>query len=127
MPGEGRSPNGPAEKEGARLRWAVRADDEPTASEGGDPSGTYKRWFGRASGRAGWWRGSRLVSTSYRPRYKRGMRAGLLPRVRSVQWMDAPMQLLRGLPWSVSNNARAGMAESAGTPPFSWALRPRVG
>jgi hypothetical protein len=29
---------------GARLRWAARADNEPTATEGGDPSGTYKRW-----------------------------------------------------------------------------------
>jgi hypothetical protein len=28
------------------------------------------------------------------------------------------MQLLRGLPWSVGNNARAGMAESSRTPPF---------
>ena len=25
---------------GAQLRWAARADDEPTATEGGDPSGT---------------------------------------------------------------------------------------
>jgi len=39
---------------GAELRWAARVDDEPTATEGGDPSGTYKRWFGRASGRTGW-------------------------------------------------------------------------
>jgi len=31
----------------------------------------------------------------------RRMRAGSLPRVRSVQWMDATMQLLRGLPWSL--------------------------
>ena len=29
---------------GARLRWAACADNEPTATEGGDPSGTYKRW-----------------------------------------------------------------------------------
>ena len=40
---------------------------EPTATEGGDPSGTYKRWFGRVSRRAGWWRGSSLVRTSYWP------------------------------------------------------------
>src|ERR1700677_1641691 len=67
---------------GARLRWAARADDEPTASEGGDPSGTYKRWFGRVSGRAGWWRGSSLVGTSYWPGCHRGMRAGSSPRAR---------------------------------------------
>ena len=30
---------------GARLRWAARADNEPTATEGGDPSGTYNRWL----------------------------------------------------------------------------------
>src|SRR5579859_561338 len=53
---------------GARLRWAVRADEEPTATKGGDPSGTYKRWFGRVSGRDGWWRGSLLVNASYWPR-----------------------------------------------------------
>src|ERR1700689_158042 len=40
---------------GARLRWAARADVEPTATKGGDPSGTHKRWFGRVSGRDGWW------------------------------------------------------------------------
>jgi hypothetical protein len=39
---------------GARLRWAARADEEPTATKGGDPSGIYKRWFGRVSGRDGW-------------------------------------------------------------------------
>src|SRR5450432_3167266 len=50
---------------GARLRWAARADNEPTATEGGDPSGTYKRWFGRVPGRAGWWRGSSLIGNSY--------------------------------------------------------------
>ena len=50
---------------GARLQWAVRADNEPTAIEGGDPSGTHKRWFGRVSGRTGWWRGCSLVGTSY--------------------------------------------------------------
>src|ERR1700683_3888742 len=33
--------------------------------------------------------------------------------------MDAPIRLLRGLPWSVGNNTRAGMAGAAGTPPFS--------
>ncbi len=33
------------------------------------------------------------------------------------------MQLLHGLPWSVGNNARAGMAEFTGTPPFSRAQR----
>jgi hypothetical protein len=33
--------------------------------------------------------------------------------------MDAPMQLPRGLPWSVGNHARAGMAGSSRTPPFS--------
>jgi hypothetical protein len=38
----------------ARLRWAARANEEPTATKGGDPSGTYKRWFGRVSGRDGW-------------------------------------------------------------------------
>jgi hypothetical protein len=38
---------------GARLRWVARADSEPTATEGGDPSGTYKRWVDRASRRAG--------------------------------------------------------------------------
>jgi|HubBroStandDraft_1064217.scaffolds.fasta_scaffold870490_1 hypothetical protein len=38
---------------GVRLRWAARADSEPTATEGGDPSGTFKRWFDRASRRAG--------------------------------------------------------------------------
>ena len=48
---------------GARLRWAARAADEPTATKGGDPSDTYKRWFGRVSGRAGWWRGSSLSVT----------------------------------------------------------------
>ena len=52
---------------GARLRWAARADVEPTAIKGGDPSGTYKRWFGRVSGRDGWWRGSLLVNASYWP------------------------------------------------------------
>jgi hypothetical protein len=52
---------------GARLRWAARADEEPTATKGGDPSGTYKRWFGRVSGRDGWWRGSLLVNASYWP------------------------------------------------------------
>jgi hypothetical protein len=26
---------------------------KPAATKGGDPSGTYKRWFGRVSGRAG--------------------------------------------------------------------------
>ena len=61
---------------GARFRWAARADDEPPATEGGDPSGTYKRWFGRVSGRAGWWRGSSLVGASYWPGGHRGMRAG---------------------------------------------------
>ena len=40
-------------------------------------------------------------------------------RATQVQRMDASMQLLRGLPWSVGSNARAGMAESAGAPPFS--------
>jgi hypothetical protein len=68
---------------GARLRWAAGADNEPMATEGGDPSGTYKRWFGRVSGRAGWWRGSSLVRPSYWPECYRGIRAGLLPRVRS--------------------------------------------
>jgi hypothetical protein len=67
---------------GARLRWAARADDELTANEGGDPSGTYKRWFGRVSGRAGWWRGSSLVNASYWPGGPRGVRAGSLPRAR---------------------------------------------
>jgi hypothetical protein len=67
---------------GARLRWAARADDEPTATEGGDPSDTYKRWFGRVSGRVGWWRGSSLVGTSYRPGCHRRMRAGSSPRAR---------------------------------------------
>src|ERR1700733_3741830 len=52
---------------GARLRWAARADEEPTATKGGDPSGTYKPWFGRVSGRDGWWRGSLLVDASYWP------------------------------------------------------------
>jgi hypothetical protein len=51
---------------GARLRWAMRADIEPTASEGGDPNDTYERWLGRVSGRAGWWRGFSLVGTSCR-------------------------------------------------------------
>jgi hypothetical protein len=46
---------------GARLRWAARADEGPTATKGGDPSGTYKRWFGRVSGRDGWWRGSHSI------------------------------------------------------------------
>src|SRR5690348_9835905 len=55
---------------------------EPTATEGGDPSGTYKRWFGCASGRAGWWRGSSLVGASYWPGGHRGMRAGSLSRAR---------------------------------------------
>jgi hypothetical protein len=50
---------------GARLRWAVRVGDEPTATEGGDPSGTFKRWFGRNSGCTGW-RGSSLVDDSRR-------------------------------------------------------------
>src|SRR5882757_9939417 len=81
---------------GARLRWAVRAEDEPTATERGDPSGTYKRWFGRVSGRAGWWRGSSLVGTSYWPGGHRGMRAGSCHARDRVQRMDAPMQLLCG-------------------------------
>lgn len=66
---------------GARLRWAVRANDEPMATEGGDPSDTHKRWFGRDSGMLGWWRGSslrRLVLAGM----LRGMRAGSPPRVR---------------------------------------------
>src|SRR5581483_579538 len=67
---------------GARLRWAARAEYEPTATEGGDPSGTYKRWFGRASGRAGWHRGCPLVGTSCWPGGHRGMRAGLSSRAR---------------------------------------------
>ena len=68
---------------GAWLRWAVRAEYEPTATKGGDPSGTYKRWFGRVSGRAGWHRGSPLVgTTSCWPGGHRGMRAGLLSRAR---------------------------------------------
>src|SRR6266478_4106714 len=67
---------------GARLRWAARVDDELTATEGGDPSGTYKRWFGRVSGRAGWWRGSSLVDASYWSGGPRGVRAGWLPRAR---------------------------------------------
>jgi hypothetical protein len=83
---------------GARLRWVARADNKPTAIEGGDPSGTHKRWFGRVSGRAGWWRGSSLVGTSYWLRGHRGMRAGLRHARDRVQWMDAPMQLPCGLP-----------------------------
>jgi hypothetical protein len=67
---------------GARLRWAARADDEPTATEGGDPSDTYKRWFDRVSGRAGWWRGSSLVGTSYWPGGHEEC-AQALPRARS--------------------------------------------
>ena len=67
---------------GARLQWAARAEDEPTATEGGDPSGTYKRWFGRVSGRAGWRRDSPLVGTSYWPGCHRRMRAGSSPRAR---------------------------------------------
>src|SRR6202035_3389253 len=99
---------------------AARADNEPTATEGGDPSGTYKRWFGRASWRAGWWRGASLVRTSYWLRMPmRDARRLVAARATQVQRMDASMQLLRGLPWSVGSNARAGMAESAGAPPFS--------
>jgi hypothetical protein len=43
VPGEGRSPNSLADEEGARLRWAARADDEPTATEGGDPTTSLNR------------------------------------------------------------------------------------
>jgi len=81
---------------GARLRWAARAADEPTATKGGDPSDTYKRWFGRVSGRAGWWRGSSLVGNSYWPGSHREMRAGSCHARDRVQRMDAPMQLLCG-------------------------------
>ena len=99
---------------GARLRWAARADVEPTAIKGGDPSGTHKRWFGRVSGRDGWWRGSLLVNASYWPGRHSVMRAGSSPRARPVQWMDAPMQLPCGRPWSVGNSAGGGMAGPCG-------------
>jgi hypothetical protein len=46
---------------GARLRWAAGADNEPTATEGGDPSDTYKRWFGRVL-RARWLAARFIVS-----------------------------------------------------------------
>jgi hypothetical protein len=93
---------------GARLRWAARVDDEPAASEGGDPNGTYKRWFGRVSGRAGWWRGSSLVDASYWPEALEGCAQARCHARDRVQRMDAAMQLLRGQPWSVGNDARAG-------------------
>ena len=56
--------------------------NQPTATKGGDPSGSYKRWFGRVSWRAGWWRGSSLVGTSCWLEGHRGTRAGSSPRVR---------------------------------------------
>ena len=38
----------------------MRVGDEPTATEGGDPSGLFKRWFGRKSGSTGW-RGASII------------------------------------------------------------------
>jgi hypothetical protein len=66
----------------------------PRQLKGGDPSGTYKRWFGRVSGRGGWWRGSSLVSTSYWPGCRRGKRAGFCHARDRVQRMDAWLHVL---------------------------------
>jgi hypothetical protein len=59
------------------------------------------------------------------------MRAGSCHARDRVQRMDAPMQLLSGLSGARSlgpyiGSARAGMAESARTPPFLLGLRCRV-
>jgi hypothetical protein len=74
--------------------WAARADKEPTATEGGDPNGTYRRWFDRNSRRTGWLRGTSLVGTSYWPGGRKRMRAGFRHARDRVQPKDASIRLL---------------------------------